>query len=157
MVSIRYHYALRIPGGYRVTKKNLLGPDSSSCPTRVLVDQLADKWAILVLLAVAPGPMRFNALKRMVEGISQKMLGQTLRRLEWNGIVARQAYATMPMTVEYELTELGETLMPVIEGLRSWSMSNIGIVTQARSRFETKQGDLRSSGSADQSESLHNI
>ena len=120
-------------------EKNLLGPDSKSCPTRVLLDQLADKWAVLVLLAVAPAPIRFNALKRVVEGITQKMLGQTLRHLEWNGIVERRAYATMPMTVEYELTDLGRTLMPVIEGLRSWSMANISVVAEARSKFERKQ------------------
>ena len=115
--------------------KNLLGLHSSGCPTRVLLDQLADKWAVLVLLAVAPAPIRFNTLKRTVEGITQKMFGQTLQRLEWNGIVSREAFATMPMTVEYKLTELGRTLMPVIEGLRSWSMSNIDVVMGARSRF----------------------
>ncbi len=119
--------------------KTLLGPDSKSCPTRALLDQLADKWAVLVLLAVAPGPIRFNALKRMVEGITQKMLGQTLRRLEWNGLVERRAFATMPITVEYELTALGRTLMPVIEGLRSWSMGNIAAVAEARGRFEVRQ------------------
>ena len=129
-------------------EKNLLGPDSKSCPTRVLLDQLADKWAVLVLLAVAPAPIRFNALKREVEGITQKMLGQTLRHLEWNGIVERRAYATMPMTVEYELTDLGRTLMPVIEGLRSWSMANISVVAQARSKFESARSgrELPSSG-----------
>ncbi len=119
--------------------KNLLGPNSAGCPTRVLVDQLADKWAILVLLAVAPEPIRFNTLKRVVDGITQKMLGQTLRRLEWNGIVERRSFATMPMTVQYELTALGHSLMPVIEGLRAWSMNNIDIVTYARSRFEERQ------------------
>ena len=120
--------------------KNLLGPDSSSCPTRALIDQLANKWAILVLLAVAPGPIRFNALKHEVEGITQKMLSETLRRLEWNGIVDRRAYLTMPMAVDYQLTDVGRTLMPVIEGLRSWSMANIDVIMEARSQFEARIG-----------------
>ncbi len=122
-----------------MSQKTLLGPKSSTCPTRALLDQLADKWAVLVLLALAPGPIRLNTLKREVEGITQKMLGQTLRRLEWNGIVVRRAYVTMPMTVEYELTELGRTLMPVIEGLRSWSMANMPRIAKARSQFEARQ------------------
>ena len=129
----------RLRLGYRVDQKNLLGPASSTCPTRSLLDQLADKWAVLVLLAVAPVPIRFNTLKREVEGITQKMLGQTLRRLEWNGIVTRHAYVTMPMTVEYELTQLGRTLMPVVEGLRTWSMANIDAINDARLRYEAKQ------------------
>lgn len=130
-------------------QKNLLGPDSSSCPTRALLDQLADKWAVLVLLAVSPGPIRFNSLKREVEGITQKMLGQTLRRLEWNGIVARHAYTTMPMTVEYTLTELGRTLMPVVEGLRSWSMANMEIIRDARLRYEARLDNAGSDGAPD--------
>ena len=96
--------------------KNLLGPESKSCPTRILLDQLADKWAVLVLLAVS----------------------QTLRRLEWNGLVERRVLRTMPVSVEYELTPLGLTLMPVVEGLRSWSMSNFAAVAKARARFEAK-------------------
>ena len=123
--------------------KNLLGPQSRSCPTRVLVDQLADKWAILVLLAVAPGPIRFNVLKRTVDGITQKMLGQTLRRLEWNGIVNRRVYPTIPVSVEYGLTDLGRSLMPVVEGLRSWSMSHISLVAASRAKFEAKHGTDR--------------
>ncbi|SFJ94289.1 transcriptional regulator, HxlR family [Mesorhizobium albiziae] len=116
--------------------KNLLGPNSGSCPTRVLIDQLADKWAILVMLALAPATMRFNALRREVEGITQKMLGQTLRKLERNGLVCRRAYPTMPITVEYSVTDLGRTLLPVIEELRTWSMANINMVTSAQKTFD---------------------
>lgn len=119
-----------------MSDKNMLGPDSGSCPTRVLVDQLADKWAILVLLALTSGSIRFNALRREVEDITQKMLGQTLRKLERNGLVHRQAFATMPMTVEYGLTDLGHSLLPIIEDLRGWSMENIGIVTAAQASFD---------------------
>ena len=125
--------------------KNLLGPQSGTCPTRVLIDQLADKWAILMLLALAPGAMRFNALKREVDGITQKMLGQTLRRLEWNGLVERRAYDTMPVSVEYELTPLARDLMPVVEGLRRWSMANIQAVILARADFEGRQASIAAS------------
>ena len=121
--------------------KNLLGPHSAQCPTRVLIDQLADKWAILVFLALDSKTMRFNSLRREVEGISQKMLGQTLRKLHRNGLVHRHALATMPMTVEYSLTEMGDTLLPIIEALRRWSMANIDGVTEARAFYDSTEDD----------------
>lgn len=117
-------------------EKNLLGPNSNVCPTRVLIDQLADKWAILVMLALDGKAIRFNALRREVDGISQKMLAQTLRRLQRNGLADRRAVATMPMTVEYELTVMGRTLLPIIEDLRRWSMDHIVQVTDAQHRFD---------------------
>ena len=86
------------------------GPFVATCPTRELLEQLADKWSVLLLLALSDGPVRFNALKRKVEGITQKMLGQTLRRLERNGLVERRVFATVPVTVEYEVTPLGRSL-----------------------------------------------
>ena len=109
---------------------------SKSCPLRILLDQLADKWSIAVLFAVADGPVRFNVLKRTVEGITQKMLGQTLRRLEYNGLVERRAYATMPMRVEYEATALGQTLAPIIAGLQTWATENQAAMEAAQSRYE---------------------
>ena len=123
--------------------KNLLGPESGSCPTRVLIDQLADKWAILVMLALTQGPVRFNALRREVEGITQKMLGQTLRKLERNGLVRRRAFTTMPMTVDYSLTRMGESLLPIIEDLRNWSMSHIDAVTVAQEAFDGEDESAR--------------
>ena len=122
--------------------KNLLGPSSKSCPTRPLLDQLGEKWTVLVLLAAASGPIRFNALKRVVEGITQKMLGQTLRRLIWNGLIERRTTASMPVMVEYELTDLGRTLLPLIEGLRTWAMANFALVAEARSRYEIEHGNV---------------
>ena len=119
-----------------MTLKTLLGPHSAACPTRVLIDQLADKWAILVLLGLAAGPVRFNTLKRNVEGITQKMLGQTLRKLQRNGIVTRRAETTMPMTVEYSLTTMGQSLLPIVDDLRTWSMANIAAVTKAQAAFD---------------------
>ena len=107
----------------------------AACALRLLLDQLGDKWSICVLLALGDGPVRFNALKRSVEGVTQKMLGQTLRRLEANGLVERRAFATTPMRVEYEATALGRTLTPVIGSLRSWADDNAARLAGARERF----------------------
>jgi DNA-binding HxlR family transcriptional regulator len=113
-----------------------VGPFSQTCPTRELLDQLADKWSVLILIAVADQPVRFNALKRKIEGITQKMLGQTLRRLERNGLVARKVFATVPTTVEYSITPLGRSLFRIVEGLRLWSIDNLPAVKKARARFD---------------------
>ena len=82
------------------------------------MDQLADKWFICVLLAGADGPIRFNEPKRSVVGVTQKTLGQTLRRLKHDGLVERRAYATVPMRVEHEATAPGRTLALVIKDYR---------------------------------------
>jgi DNA-binding HxlR family transcriptional regulator len=111
------------------------GPFSATCPTRALLDQLADKWAVLALVALADEPVRFNELKRRIEGITQKMLGQTLKRLEWNGLVVRTAVATVPVSVSYALTPLGRSLLPLVDGLRAWAMANIAAVKKARVRY----------------------
>lgn len=104
------------------------------CPTRMLADQLSDKWSICVLLALADGPVRFNALKRIVVGVTQKMLGQTLRRLAENGLVERRAYPTMPMRVDYDVTALGRTLLPIIVALQAWAEQNRVVLEAARAR-----------------------
>ena len=120
---------------------NEAGSDSASwkhCPIRALIDQLADKWSVCIVLALADGPVRFNDLKRRVEGVTQKMLGQTLRRLEANGIVERRAFATMPMRVEYEVTPLGRTLTPIIQDLQAWAIAHHPVVAQARQDFERR-------------------
>jgi DNA-binding HxlR family transcriptional regulator len=115
-----------------MAQNDLEGPFVATCPTRVLLDQIADKWSVLVLIAVSGGPVRFNTLKCRIEGISQKVLTQTLRRLEGNGLVRRQAFATVPVTVEYEITALGRSLSVIVEQLRQWSINNIGEVEVAR-------------------------
>ena len=111
-----------------------------NCPTRVVLDQIADKWAVLVLGALDDGPVRFNALKRRLAGISQKMLGQTLRDLERNGLVSRRAFATVPVTVEYSLTALGERLTERVNDLRVWAEKHIGQIVAAQSAFDARKG-----------------
>lgn len=109
-------------------------PYSANCPTRVVLDRVADKWAVLVLGLLADGPVRFNRLRRRIEGISQKMLTQTLKNLEADGLVTRTVFPTVPVTVEYALTPLGESLAPALDGLRRWAEDNIEAVLAARSR-----------------------
>src|SRR4029434_453505 len=83
---------------------------SADCPTRQILDRVGDKWAVLILLLIRHEPMRFNALRRAIEGISQKMLSQVLKSLERDGLIRRRAIPTVPVTVEYSITQLGVTL-----------------------------------------------
>lgn len=85
---------------------------------RILLNQLADRWAVLAVLSIKDGPVRFNALRRGLDGITQKVLGQTLQRLNQNGLVERNVAAIKPIAVEYRLTELGISFLPLVEQLR---------------------------------------
>lgn len=100
-------------------------PFSAHCPTRLLLDRIANKWTVLVIQLLEPGPRRFSELKRSIEGISQKMLTQTLRRMEADGFVSRRAFATVPVTVEYSLTPLGHSLHAALSPLRQWAEDNM--------------------------------
>lgn len=115
---------------------NPRGPFAATCPTRDLLDQIADKWSMLVLIALADAPCRFNALRRKIEGISQKVLTQTLRRLERNGLVDRRVEATVPVSVTYSLSDLGRSLAEMLETVRRWSIDNIGRVDFARRAYD---------------------
>lgn len=109
---------------------------SEACPTRLVLDRLADKWAVLVLALLARGPRRFNALRREIEGLSQKVLSQTLKRLERDGLVARQAFPTVPVTVEYSITPLGRTLAETVEALARWAETHIETVLAAQRAYD---------------------
>ena len=90
------------------------------CPAHVVIDHLADKWAVLIIGRLANGTMRFAELRRAVDGISQKMLTVTLRDLERDGLVSRKLYASVPPKVEYSLTPFGQSLRPILFLLREW-------------------------------------
>ena len=111
-------------------------PYSADCPTRLVLDRIADKWTALLLGLLTDGPMRFNQLRRAVEGLSQKMLSQTLKALERDGLVTRTATPTVPVTVEYALTPLGRSLGAALAPLVVWAGEHIGEVLQARARYE---------------------
>lgn len=109
------------------------------CPTRQILDRIADKWTVLLLSLLAGRTMRFNELRRGVDGLSQKVLSQTLKSLERDGLVTRTAYPTVPVTVEYAITDLGRTLAATLEPLRQWAESHMDAVEKARSDFDHRQ------------------
>ena len=108
----------------------------AACPTRQLLATVSDKWAGLLLVALADGPVRYNQLAARVAGISQKMLTQTLRTLERDGLVARSVTPQVPIRVDYELTALGRTLMPVMLAVKQWAETQMDQVQQARERYD---------------------
>ncbi|WP_415890775.1 winged helix-turn-helix transcriptional regulator [Neptuniibacter sp. SY11_33] len=106
------------------------------CPVRNVVAQIGDKWSILILFALVDGPDRFNALRSRIEGISQRMLTQTLRDLERDGFVLRTVYAQVPVKVEYELTELGKGLASSVWKLVSWADDHHDEIRTARQKYD---------------------
>ena len=108
----------------------------SRCPTRDLLARLADKWVLLVLDKLEQGPTRFNTLRRDIMGITQKMLAQTLKRLERDGLVERTVFQTKPITVEYKLTPLASTLIESVTVLAHWAESNMDAVSAAQTAYD---------------------
>lgn len=106
------------------------------CPTRMVLDRIGDRWAVLVLGLLAGEPRRFNQLRRDVPGISAKMLSQTLKGLERDGLVERRVFATVPVTVEYRATDLGLTLRAIMADLTRWAEANIERVLEAQRRYD---------------------
>jgi DNA-binding HxlR family transcriptional regulator len=112
---------------------------SADCPTRQILDRVGDKWAVLILLLLGEQPVRFNQLRRSIEGISQKMLSQVLKSLERDGLIRRRAIATVPVTVEYSITPLGVTLAAAVDPLRDWAESHLKEVLASQRRYDAQQ------------------
>ncbi|WP_294178738.1 helix-turn-helix domain-containing protein [uncultured Schumannella sp.] len=112
----------------------------ATCPSRQLLATLSDKWVVLVLSALHDRPARYSDLRRRIAGVSQKMLTQTLRGLERDGLVRRTVVATVPVTVTYEITFLGLSLHKVVAQLKSWAESNMQSVTIARHAYDAPEG-----------------
>ena len=112
---------------------------AAECPTRQILDRVGDKWAVLILLLIRDEPMRFNALRRSIEGISQKMLSQVLKSLERDGLIKRRVFATVPVTVEYSITPLGQTLASAVDPLRDWAEQNLKEVLAAQRRYDAQR------------------
>ncbi|MFE9635742.1 winged helix-turn-helix transcriptional regulator [Streptomyces sp. NPDC006463] len=110
---------------------------SAKCPTRQVLDHISGKWTILVVDALIEGTLRYTDLRRRIEGVSQKMLTQTLRCLETDGFVTRTVYPTIPPRVEYALTDLGHSLAEPITSLRQWTEAHINEIERARARSNT--------------------
>lgn len=111
-----------------------------ACPTRLVLEQLADKWVVLILGRLALRPMRFNQLRREIQGVSQKVLSQKLKTLERDGLVLRRAFATVPVTVEYSITPLGETLAARVAEIARWAEQHVEAVQAAQRRYDSSAG-----------------
>ncbi len=109
---------------------------ASDCPVRDVVDNIGGKWNSLLLLSLAGGPVRFSALKRQIPDISQRMLTQTLRDLQRDGYIMRTVYPTLPPSVEYGLTDLGQSFIGVLRVLVDWSVDHHGAIKDARRQFD---------------------
>jgi DNA-binding HxlR family transcriptional regulator len=115
------------------------------CPSRKLLDRISDKWVALILAALGSGPecageprpMRYSELSRLLAGVSQKMLTQTLRSLERDGLISRTVVPTVPVTVSYELTELGLSLHQMMRGLKTWAETHMDDVLANRAMHDT--------------------
>ena len=126
-------------------KKNLEDfSETKECPIRNVLDRFGDKWSILVLLILGKEnvPMRFNEIVNTMGDISQKMLTVTLRTLEADGLVSRKQFPEIPPRVEYELTDMGKSLLPHIDGLASWAIKNQDAVIKTREKFALKNNWL---------------
>ncbi|MFJ6214946.1 winged helix-turn-helix transcriptional regulator [Streptomyces sp. NPDC092296] len=116
-------------------------PYARDCPSREMLDRIGDKWTVLVLGELADaGTQRFTALRRRVAGVSEKMLTQTLRALERDGLVLRTVYPTVPPRVEYQLTALGESLHAPLAALQQWSVEHMDEVLSARASYAAAAG-----------------
>jgi DNA-binding HxlR family transcriptional regulator len=113
-------------------------PFARNCPCRPLFDQISDRWSMMALAVLDDGPQRFNAIKRLLEGITQKALTQCLRRLERNGLVTRRVIPISPIGVEYAITPLGRTLQARFKALYAWTQENLDTVESARLAFDRR-------------------
>lgn len=110
--------------------------DTANCPVRQVLDRIGDKWSTLIILLLGEsGVMRFNEISTAIGDISQKMLTTTLRNLEADGLVSRKMYQQIPPKVEYELTDLGRSLRPLISQLQVWADENFQAIKRNRKRY----------------------
>jgi DNA-binding HxlR family transcriptional regulator len=127
-----------------------LAPDvyAANCPTRQLLDRIADKWSVLILTTLGGNgggsaeAMRFNGLKRRIEGISQKMLSQTLRSLERDGLVSRRVVPTVPVSVSYAIAPLGTELLDALQAMIDWAERRMVAVAQAQTDYDAREREL---------------
>jgi DNA-binding HxlR family transcriptional regulator len=117
---------------------NVLDPD---CPSRVIFQRIGDKWASLVVQVLADGPIRFSELRKMVHVVTPKVLTQTLRTLERDGLITRTVHAQVPPRVDYELTELGASLLEPLTLLRLWAEDHVPSILEARDAYDEAQDE----------------
>ncbi len=118
--------------------QNISGHNLGDCPGRQVLDQIGDKWSTLMLLTLSEKPYRFGELRRLIPDISQRMLTQTLRDLQRNGLISRTVFPTQPPSVEYRLTPLGASLMEPVGALVRWAEAHYARILSAREFFDKK-------------------
>ncbi len=116
-------------------------PEHPDCGIRDVLDRVGDKWSVLVIVELAGGPRRFRQLQRAIEGISQRMLTLTVRRLERDGLVTRTVYPTVPAQVDYRLTETGASLTHLVKALADWSLDHRESIADARRAYDAAHPD----------------
>ncbi|MCZ9347229.1 helix-turn-helix transcriptional regulator [Streptomyces sp. TRM76130] len=112
--------------------------NAHACPVREVLDRVAGKWSVQILVAAAHGPIRFTELERGIEGISRRMLTLTLRNLERDGLVTRTVHPTVPPKVEYALTSVARELHETLRQLTDWAERNRGHVAEARAAYDAE-------------------
>ncbi|MGW6903686.1 winged helix-turn-helix transcriptional regulator [Streptomyces sp. NPDC054940] len=108
------------------------------CPTNQLMERISNKWVCLTLAALAPGPMRYSDLGRKIAGVSPKMLTQTLRSLERDGLLTRTVTPSVPVRVDYELTALGDDLARLLTAVKDWAETHFDEVRDAREHYDAE-------------------
>ena len=117
-------------------------PTNPVCRTiSELLSRIGDKWTVLVVQTLGEGPRRFNELRREIPSVSQRMLTLTLRNLERDGLVSRTVTPSIPPRVDYELTELGQSLLTPILGLAQWALDNVEAIHEAQAQFDAERED----------------
>lgn len=114
----------------------------ATCPSRTSLAKIANKWTAMIIIALSNGPVRFGGVRDAVDGISGKVLADTLRDLERDGIIERTAYDEMPPRVEYELTALGQTLREPLSALGRWAEQHIEDVLSARESYDNRTAPM---------------
>ena len=110
----------------------------ADCAARAFFDQVANKWSVMILTLLSEKPMRFNEIRRRLEGVTHKALTQALRRLERNGLIAREVLATSPVAVEYSITELGRTLQAPFGAVYDWAIDHLHEIEQAKEIYDER-------------------
>ena len=110
---------------------------TGNCPVRDVLDRIGDKWSVLLVQNLSEGPLRFGVLRRQIGDISQRMLTETLRHLQRDGLISRRVYPTVPPSVEYALTDLGHSLLVPLGQLVAWSAQHHDVVKLSRQQFDT--------------------
>jgi DNA-binding HxlR family transcriptional regulator len=111
-------------------------PYDANCPTRRILDRIGDRWTVLIIVALGEGPARFSELRRRIDGIFQKMLTQTLRALERDGLVLRTVCPEVPIRVEYALTDAGQTLLEPLSALQAWAVEHLADISTSQSAYD---------------------